>query len=236
VADADVFVAGCVLDASRAAYDVATIWRNGVAQSLSDGTSPACAEGIAISGTDVYAVGHISSEALLWKNGVAQVLPHGTGASNATGVAVAGGDVYVAGWTVQTTEVAPGSFVSASVATVWKNGVAASLSDPRLAASARAVVLEGADVYVAGDVNAGCIAPCGSQNVATVWKNGVPMALTDGKLGAAATSVVVASGKVYAAGLQSSGTVDVATFWADDVPTRLGDGSPGVGNGIAVAG
>ena len=79
----DVYIAGSV-------GKVATIWKNGVAHSLTDGTNWASANSIYVSngdvyvageesGNDVYAVGGDSFNVKLWKNGELQKLPKDKG-------------------------------------------------------------------------------------------------------------------------------------------------------------
>jgi len=110
----EVFVAGT--DDGRA-----TLWKNGVAQTLSSAGSDAYS--VFVSGGDVFIAGRIYSRgsddgwrATLWKNGVAQTLSGDD--SSANSVFVSGGDVYVAG--------ASGISIH-SHPTLWKNGVAQSL-------------------------------------------------------------------------------------------------------------
>jgi hypothetical protein len=60
--------------------DIATLWKNGSAAYLSDGTQKAGAESVAISGSDVYISGYQFSGTTnqyavnLWKNGTATTL------------------------------------------------------------------------------------------------------------------------------------------------------------------
>jgi len=58
-------------------YGDAILWKNGIAQNLSDGSEPASAESVFVLGKDVFVVGHERNEsgnwvAKLWKNGIAQ--------------------------------------------------------------------------------------------------------------------------------------------------------------------
>jgi len=109
----------------------ATVWKNGVAQRLSDNTD---ASSVYVSGNDVYVVGqefegYYKKVATLWKNGVAQKLSDKE--SNANCVFVSGGDVYVVGHEA----VAP----NRNRAVLWKNGVAQYLTDGAVDASAMSV-------------------------------------------------------------------------------------------------
>ncbi len=71
----DVYVAG---NESNGTKDVAKVWKNGVATSLSNGANDARANSVYVSGTDVYVAGYESngtkSVAKVWKNGVATSL------------------------------------------------------------------------------------------------------------------------------------------------------------------
>jgi hypothetical protein len=86
-------------------------------------------------------------------------------------------DVYAAGYE---------SNGSKTVAKVWKNGAATSLTDGTKAADAKAMYVSGSDVYVAGnEVNSS------GNAVAKVWKNGVATSLTDGTYTARVRSLFV---------------------------------------------
>ncbi|MDR1552039.1 MAG: hypothetical protein LBS69_01065 [Prevotellaceae bacterium] len=57
---------------------VAKLWKNGIEQSLSDGTDKAWAKSVYILNNDVYVAGFDGNDAILWKNGVAQKISKGT--------------------------------------------------------------------------------------------------------------------------------------------------------------
>ena len=59
----------------------ATIWKNLTPTRLTDGTTTASVEGLAISGTDIYAVGTVGTVPTLWKNNQATTLSADGGAS-----------------------------------------------------------------------------------------------------------------------------------------------------------
>jgi hypothetical protein len=156
---------------------------------------------------------------MYWKSGTPVALTSGEYWSDANAIAVSGGDVYVAGYEVEATEVAPGSFLVTNVAKVWKNGVAMTLTDGRNPAVARDIAVVGPDVYVAGYELADALV--GSVFVAKVWKNGVPVPLSDGIYGAMATGIAVWGNDVLVAGAQHDGIVDVARIWRNGVPLDL---------------
>ena len=88
VSGSDVYVVGY----QNTGKDVAMVWKNGTATSLTDGTQYAIANSIAISGSDVYIAGVQASAttgyyiATLWKNGTAGNLTDGS--TNAVASAV----------------------------------------------------------------------------------------------------------------------------------------------------
>jgi hypothetical protein len=81
----------------------------------------------------------INVGACYWKNGQ-QIALSGGGRGSAQSIAVSGDDVHVAGtipsglWAV----------------CYWKNGVLTVLTDGKVEAGARAIVMSGSDVYIAG--------------------------------------------------------------------------------------
>jgi len=175
--------------------EVATLWKNGVAQRLTDGASDSYAMSVFVAGENVYVAGVYEShpnaqgnwvlEATLWKNGSPQTL-----SENCYGVAfsvfVSGKDVYVAG----REESAEGTF-----ATLWKNGEAQRLGE----GEATSVFVSGEDVYVAGNEDVQ------GKWVATLWKNGVAQHLNDMNGAGWKISVFVSSGDVYVVGSTSIG-------------------------------
>jgi hypothetical protein len=215
VSDGDVYVAGAVRFGSVAA---AVYWKNGTLVQLTDGAREAFGEGIAVSGSDVYVVGHerdagFVSVAMLWKNGEPTALA--SGASEAYAVAVSGSDVYVAGYEVKVSEVSPGQFVGTPVAKYWKNGVASSLTDGTYPAVARGIAVSGSDLHVVGWTGGA------RAQVARHWKNDAPVALTDGTFTATASAVSVRGAAIYVAGGEYDGYEDVAKLWRDGVPMDL---------------
>ena len=202
----DVYVVGIDGD-----YGYATVWKNGVAQRLSD--TPSRAQAVAVSGDDVFVAGCVTGlGATVWRNGVVEVIS--ASANCLSGIAVSGGDMYVVG------DEGPDPVL-------WTNGVAQVLPhDPIGFAHAAAVAVSGGDVYVAGVATAAT----SLTGIATLWKNGVAIALSDGSTYAAANAVSVDEGDVYVAGIVLSGGRQVATVWRNGVAQALGDG---VANAIA---
>ena len=96
----DMYAAGYGDDAEE--KSVATFWKNGALQRLSDGKIGAVASSVFVIGTDVYVAGteynvEGNGVATFWKNGVPQRLSDGKIGAVASSVFVVGTDVYVAG-------------------------------------------------------------------------------------------------------------------------------------------
>lgn len=228
VADGDVYVAGG--QSSTHGPGVATYWKNGVAVELTDGTTQAMAESIVVSKGDIYVAGYQTLASggdvvTYWKNGVAVPL---TGPTNgeARSIAISGSDVYVAGWTEDTIEYAPNSFMIGPVAKLWKNGVLTPLSDlATTIAVAESLVVSGSDVYVAGYA-APALHTAGSEPwTAQYWKNGRAIPLSDGINGAKAFAITVVGDSVFTAGFTSAGAGDMATLWTNGNPARWTTGN-----------
>ena len=204
---------------------VATLWKNGKAQNLTDGTYFAGARSVYVSDRDVYVAGYEynaqgGSIAKLWKNGVAENLSDGTyRGAGAISVFVSGSNVYVAG-------------VDDGGATLWKNGVAQKLTDGSSWSQANSVYVSDNDVYVVGwKHNEKDIL------VATLWKNGVAQYLTDGTRDAEVHSVYESNGDVYIAGSERSVQnrwVWIAKLWKNDAVQNLTDETKASGGANSV--
>jgi hypothetical protein len=107
--------------------------------------------------------------------------------------------VYVAGYEYND---------SVSVAKVWRDGVANSLTTGQYGSRGRSVFVSGNDVYVAGYESNG------GKDFAKVWKNGSLLnTLSDGTQDAYAYSVYVSGNDIYVAGYESNGSKYVAKVW-----------------------
>jgi hypothetical protein len=159
--------------------NLATLWKNGVATFLRDSINYTTANSVFVLGSDVYVAGTMGNVATVWKNGVATSLTDAASPpSSAHSIFVSGSDVYVAG---EETSTGPDPVWNiTSIAKVWKNGVATSLTDGTYNAWASSVFVSGSDVYVAGT----------DGRVAILWKNGVATALSS-VYGTTANSVFV---------------------------------------------
>ena len=121
-------------------------------------------------------------------------------------------DVYIAGY--------EDDIGGLSIAKVWKNGIATSLTIATHFGFAYSVFVSGTDVYVAGSDIDGI-----HNSAAMVWKNGVATALTNGTYYAEARSVYISGTDIYVAGYESNGMNNVAKVWKNGIATSLTNGS-----------
>jgi hypothetical protein len=209
VSDSNVYVAGNTYNATSG-HGVAALWKNGVVQNLTDGTTDAWATSVFVSGTDVYVTGIEQNaagihSAMLWKNGVSQKLADST---EAISVFVSGNDVYVAGSKYNDDY----GYIGAIL---WKNGVAQNLTNGTGYFGATSVTVSGSDVYVTGF----------NGHKALLWKNGVEQFLTDGSHEAMALSVFLWGSDVYVTGYETNTHgYQVAKLWINGVSQDLSDG------------
>jgi len=203
-------------------YSIATLWKNGVVQNLTDGIrSNAYANSVFVSGSDVYVAGSIGSIAVLWKNGIAQNLTDGTRSASANSVFVSGNDVYVLGREV----VNP--YWGYDIVTLWKNGVVQNLTDGNFRAFDRSFFVSGNDVYITGYAE-----EIGSSRNYKLWKNGIVQNLTDGNFDGigGASSVFVSGNDVYLAGHEGN----CIKLWKNGITQNLTDGTRFIWGSISV--
>lgn len=197
-----VLVAGNVHSGSGGT-SVAVLWRDGVAQALTDGSREACAKGVTVAGKDVYVAGYESNGqvnvAMVWKNGVPlPPLSDGSRNAEAEAVAVAGGTVLAAGSESAGAPVLDSAGHPAAylpVATLWRDGAPVRLSDGSRFAWAHALAVDGTGVYVAGEESRSG----GTDDeaaFATVWRvdpsGPVATRLTDGSAPASVAAICLA--------------------------------------------
>jgi len=116
-------------------------------------------------------------------------------------------DVYVAGYESNGT---------VTVAKLWKNGSATSLTDGTKNAEANSVFVNGTDVYVAG------WEMLGSKKVAKYWKNSVAVNLTNGTNNAEATLIIVAGTDIYVSGYEAGvSSITQAKYWKNGTAVNL---------------
>ena len=179
----DVYFAG--QDSGRAVY-----WKNGLRTVLG---SAGIAQGIAVSGSDVYVGGGVTKAvnsevinlAALWKNGVEEDLTD-TSAWAYTPV-VSGADVYVPGYI--------GQWGGQPKAVYWKNGQPVTLDSTNWAI-ATGMAVSGSDVYVLGFVGGAAV------DSSVVWKNDQLLAGAYSTFDQPYNQIVVSGGNVYVAELQ----------------------------------
>lgn len=179
----DIYIYGLQLPPNRP--QVATYWKNGTSVQLSNGEI----KGMAISGSDVYAVGYQTADgngayrATYWKNGKATELPHKVH-SVAEGIVVIGSDIHIIG-----TEDRPDTVD----ARYWKNEQLVSFLPKAIMSDFTSIVASGSDIYIAGyqvnDFNS-------SQSKAAYWKNGEEVVLGNGRTG----SIAISGNDIYVAG------------------------------------
>jgi hypothetical protein len=236
--DSDIYLAGFEQGSGA---PIAMYWKNGAAFPLTNDTQSAIADGIAVSGSDVYVVGQQRGPtghllAMLWKNGVATALTDGTKDGYANGVFVSGADIYVCGDEIGEDASGNPSFA----AEYWKNGVPTVLSNSSEGEGANAIFVSGSDVYVAGVQNETTQTPSGSSTyqVATYWKDGAASYLTNGTASAVAFSIFVSGNDVFVSGynclLDASGC-ERAAYWKNGALIQLPTANISTAAGIAAA-
>ena len=106
------------------------------------------------------------------------------------------------------------------MATIWKNGNAATLTAGTASVGVTtAVFVAGNDVYVAGYEQEDYYS--GGPTFAKYWKNGEPVKLSTAS--SVATGIVIFDKDVYVSGWESNGTCNVAKYWKNGVPVNLGN-------------
>lgn len=228
----------------------ATIWHNGKSTTLTNGDYSAEANSIAVSGDDVYTVGHEmnregNSVAMLWKNGEAIALSDGKHLTDATSVYISDHDVYVIGEELES-----------GIATLWKNEevikrtskvrdkgggtvLALALSNGFNVASSKSVYLTGTpkDIVSKGEKI--------EKYIVKMWKDGKPTILNKLNNKAMALSVCTWADNVYVAGgVFTDEMIPNATLWKNGEPVTLSKSDLGSyanavhvsGNDIYVAG
>ncbi|WP_295654533.1 hypothetical protein [uncultured Mucilaginibacter sp.] len=197
----DVYVSGTIFSIS--AGSMAVYWKNGTINYLStNGQQPLLgtgANGIVISGSDVYICGEFDFNAVYWKNGAMATLTTGTD----IGIAVSGSDVYVLG-----VEQANAQH-QYDLPVYWKNGVPVYLTG---FATVSSIAVQGTDVYVAGNI----FSTTNIHTVAGYAKNGIITNLNTGFDGSFANAICVNNGNVYVAGLGYNGTSPtLGVYWTN---------------------
>jgi hypothetical protein len=220
--DTDVYLAGSTVASNS--YQKANYWKNGVATLLPDNSNGSVADAITINGNDVYVSGYTAAPyyypaATYWKNGVPTKLTDSSLWAEATAITVNGPDVYLAGY-VKPVYYSVGGGIGNPVATYWKNGIAKKLGDTTTYSEAFSIMLNGADIYIAGiTLSKGVSAP-------VYWKNGLTTTLSTTNLTTFATNpstaIVVSGSDIYV-------TAGYSGYWKDGTAVQLGKNSIAVG-------
>ena len=184
---------------------IATVWKNGIAMNLTDGSKNAEVRDITVSGNDVYAVGseddiNGTDRARFWKNGVLVNLVNSQSESVANLVEVIGKDVYIIGQEYEN---------NLSVRKIWKNGVASTLQG-----NINSIAVNNNDVFTAGS----------QDNTAKFWKNGEGYFLTNGASYSSAYDIEVKGNDIYIVG-EEMNNISVAKLWKNGNASNLSDGN-----------
>jgi hypothetical protein len=167
-----------------------------------------------ITGWDTYNSGN--TKAKYWKNGQATILPGAQ--ATVFNMALSGTDVFVAG------SVYPN-------AVYWKNGTAVPLGTSPRGSEAQSIVVNGADVYVAG------VDTFDQGSFTKFWKNGTPTILsppvsTGSTVKEFVTSLHVSGSDTYVGGgvekTVAGETVYEPRFWKNGISVSTYDGKGAV--------
>jgi len=158
ISGSDIYISGYI--SNSPGVTAACYWKNDSNIVLDTDYAGSNAEGLAVAGSDVFAVGFKGITATRWKNGAASSVTNSPD-SFVTSVIINDADVLEAG--------VSNAANNQSVATYWKNGVQTQLTDGSTYSDALGITASGSDVYICGDNLGG---------KATYWKNGNPVQLS----------------------------------------------------------
>lgn len=208
-------------------FDLPRYWKNGSGTTISVNdpiiskivTGNGSCTGVYVNNNTVYAVGsYRNSQGRFspWEftNGIipANTIPNNDKHCFANAVFVSGSE-YVAGNQNNAT-------TGLAMATIWKNGTAATLTAGTASVGvATAVFVVANDVYVAGYEQENYYG--GGPSFAKYWKNGIEVKLSTVSSGA--TGIAVFGNDVYVSGWENNGSYNVAKYWKNGVPVNLGN-------------
>jgi len=210
----DIYVSGYQNKGTKA---IATLWKNGIAAELTDGTKNAYANAVFVLNEDVYVVGNDGSKPIMWKNGLSVDLPliAGNVSGAASSVYVTGSDIFIAGYQ---------NDGNVNQAVLWKNGETVQLVNYYLVqdAKANAVYAVGNDTFVAGYQRY----KTPNRDGAVYWKNRSPVALMPPGNYSVANSIFVQDNDVFVVGHEVSDGRTEAKLWKNNNAfTPLADGT-----------
>jgi hypothetical protein len=199
----DIYVCGYEKKSNEGKF-IATVWKNGVPMSLTDGTKNAVANDVVVSDNDVYVVGYEADAngaqvAKFWKNGVPAGLVSTPG-SFANAVTVNGKDVYIMGRALEN---------NVYVQKMWKNGIVTTLQGDR-----RSIAVNNNNVYTVGL----------QEERAKLWTNEVGYNLTNSASFSGAYDVEIKGSDVYIVGVEVINKISVAKLWKNGIASNLSDG------------
>lgn len=226
----DVYVAGG-LDGTNLAPKVAGYWKNGTEIRLTNGATNASANGIYVSGGNVYVGGYENvttpsshPEARLWKDGQAQQLQllNNTRIDNRINSAVhdvfvADGHVYACGY-------------DGPQAAIWVDGQITHLTPDQTSNDTRAykILVSDGKVYAVGYYG----------SYATIWVDNVETRLTTAGT-SRAHNLFISNGDVYVTGYSNALGGNQAMLWKNGVSQNIsllpfGGGTDGTSQGYSV--
>jgi hypothetical protein len=209
----------------------AMCWKNGAPTVLNSGLPVsgnfilnAGATAIAADGSDIYIAGFVGANTetapntytdepvvTYWKNGVPTSVTSGLEYAQTSGIAVQNGHVYVSGQLCATFT------PDCSVATIWTDGVASSLT-PNLLSAASGVAVSGSNVYTSINVTDT------TGNTAALSTDGNFTALSSTNL-SAANCVATSGSDVYIGGAEigdgETAGLGIAAYWKNGTVNYL---------------
>ncbi|MFD2556605.1 hypothetical protein [Sphingobacterium tabacisoli] len=198
---------------------IATVWKNGAARNITDGTNEARLQDVFVSGTDIYVTGYEKNAAgtpvaKYWKNGSPVELSDGQHVSYAMSIYVDKEDVYVTGYAYEEGD---------CNIKLWKNGQATNLTSGSAVAMGRKVWVEDGDVYVGG------YEQIGDRFAPFAWKNGSRMDLNFSAEGhSLAYDASIVKGHLFIVGTQKINGANQCTLWQNGIPVAASANVPNI--------
>jgi len=218
-------------DVNTAGKKVATVWKNRIATTISDGTKDSSAYAITASGSDIYIAGENDGIGTVWKNGVIAGVytNYSVSLTAVSKIAVVGSDVYISGKDY-----------------LLKNGISQPLTvNGNNTSNIIALTADSSDVYLLFKMNN----PYGNpQDYYYLWKNGTityhtlppindSLYISSSVRGTVANAMTVVSSNIYIAGREiRDDLVRNGGVWKNFVGTRYASGDSTTPIAIVVSG